>query len=391
VLTIAHNAVAASNRARFDALARLPDLDMTLLTPRWWFEEGRRIDVAHSTAWRVGHTLFTSNGTRHVYMSGLLEAIRATRPDVIDLFEEPFSLVALQTLLLRDLLAPRAALVFYSAVNVERRWRLPYRQIERLVLRRADGAHAPNADAPKILRAKGFSRQPVSVIPLGVDVERFSSAEPLGLPEVEKPRVGFVGRLEAVKGLDVLLDAFQLLTTAASMVIAGEGSERARLVGRISSTDSTRPSDSRTHTAAHRTHFLPPVTYDEMPAFLKALAVVVLPSVTMLPLHREQFGRVLVEAMAAGVPVVGSSSGAIPEVIGDAGLVVPERDPLALAAAIDRLLTDAELRRTMVARGRLRVERRFAWPVVADQTLELFRSAVAHRRRAAARMQAIRA
>ena len=83
--------------------------------------------------------------------------MRATRPDVIDLFEEPFSLVALQTLLLRDLLAPSAALVFYSAVNVQRRWRWPYRAIERLVLRRADGAHAPNRDVPPILRAKGLA------------------------------------------------------------------------------------------------------------------------------------------------------------------------------------------------------------------------------------------
>ena len=113
---------------------------------------------------------------------------------------------------------------------------------------------------------------------------------------------------------------------------------------------------------------LPPVSYEDMPAFLKSLDVLVLPSVTILPLHREQFGRVLVEAMAAGVPVVGSSSGAIPEVIGDAGLVVPERDPSALAAAIDRVLSEPSLRQALVERGRQRVQSHFAWPVVAEQT-----------------------
>jgi glycosyltransferase involved in cell wall biosynthesis len=126
-----------------------------------------------------------------------------------------------------------------------------------------------------------------------------------------------------------------------------------------------------------------------MPGLLKSFDVLVLPSVTIVPLHREQFGRVLIEAMAAGVPVVGSSSGAIPEVIGDAGLVVPERDATALAQAIDRVLAEPGLRETLVQRGHERVKRHFAWPVVADQTVDLFREAVAHRQRALARLPAV--
>jgi glycosyltransferase involved in cell wall biosynthesis len=347
-----------------------------LLTPRWWFEEGRRIELPRSSPWHVGRTLFTGNGTRHLYVTGLLDALRA-QPDVIDLFEEPFSLVALETLVLRDLLAPRAALVFYSAVNVEREWRVPYRLIERLVLRRADGAHAPNNDVPSVLRHKGFSDQPISVIPLGVAPDRFASAEAMDVPDIARPRIGFAGRLEPVKGLDVLLDAFQLLTNPASLVIAGHGSEETHV-------------QQRADTIAH-VHVLPAVSYERMPAFLKSLDVLVLPSVTILPLHREQFGRVLVEAMAAGVPVIGSSSGAIPEVIGDAGLVVPERDPVALAQAIDRVLSEPHLRDTLVERGIQRVRQQFAWPVIAEQTLDLFRAAIGHRHRALAQLQAVRA
>jgi glycosyltransferase involved in cell wall biosynthesis len=373
VLTIAPDALAASNRRRTQALRETGAVDAMLLTPPWWFEEGRRMDVAPLTAtWRVGRTLFTGNGTRHLYLTGLFDAVRATRPDVIDLYEEPFSLVALQTVLARDVLAPSAALVFYSAVNVVRDWRWPYRAIERFVFRRADGAYAPSQDVPRVLRSKGFPvERPVQVITLGVDVERFAAAGAMDLEGIGRPRVGFVGRLEPVKGLGVLVDAFRRLATRASLVVAGEGSQRRVLAG-------------------DRVHVLAPVAYERLPAFMKSLDLLVLPSVTILPLHREQFGRVLVEAMAAGVPVVGSSSGAIPEVIGDAGLVVPEGDPLALARAIDAVLTDAELRQGLIERGRRRAATYFDWSVVARQTLGLFHAAVAHRR-GMATMEAVRA
>lgn len=362
VLTIAHNAVAASNRARSEALGRLPGVDVRLLTPPWWFEEGRRVEARRSPGWRVGRTLFAGNGTRHVYVTGLLDSLRQCQPDVIDLYEEPFSLVALQTLLAREVLAPRAALVFYSAVNVEREWRWPYRAVERLVLRRADGAHAPNDDVPRILRAKGLAAdRPIAVIPLGVDVNRFASAAPMDLPDVPRPRIGFVGRFEPVKGLDVLMDAFRRLATHASLVLAGDGSQRGMLAG-------------------ERVHVLPSLEFDSVPSFLKALDVLVLPSVTILPQHREQFGRVLVEAMAAGVPVIGSTSGAIPAVIGDAGLIVPERDAVGLANAIDAVLSRPDLRQALVQRGLQRAQGRFGWSTIAEQTLDLFRQAVAHRR-----------
>jgi glycosyltransferase involved in cell wall biosynthesis len=370
VLTVAHNAVASSNRQRVDALRRLPDVDVSLLTPPWWHEEGRRLEVPPGANWRIGRTAFTGNGTRHVYLSGLFESVRKCTPDVIDLFEEPFSLVALQTLIARNLFAPRAALVLYSAVNVERTWRLPYRVIERMVLRCADGAHAPNADVPPILGKRGL-RGPAAVIPLGVDVQRFAAASPMDL-DLPRPRVGFLGRLDAVKGLDVLLDAFGRVQARASLVVAGDGPQRTQLSGRGAT-------------------LLSALRYEQVPSLLKALDVLVLPSVTILPLHREQFGRVLVEAMAAGVPVIGSDSGAIPQVIGEAGLVVPERDPTALAAAIDRVLADADLRARLIEAGGERARTHFAWPVVAEQTVGLFRSAMLHRRHVRRLLEEVRA
>ena len=180
--------------------------------------------------------------------------------------------------------------------------------------------------------------------------------------------MGFVGRLEPVKGVEVLISAAARLSSPASIVIAGDGPEKGRLL-RLAAARGVQG----------RVSFLGQVAYAEVPGLLKALDVLVLPSVTLLPWHKEQFGRVLVEAMAAGVPVVGSSSGAIPEVIGDAGLVAPEGDAAALAAALDRLLADPALRAALVERARQRVVSQYAWPVLAARTRELYLRGVAHR------------
>jgi glycosyltransferase involved in cell wall biosynthesis len=87
---------------------------------------------------------------------------------------------------------------------------------------------------------------------------------------------------------------------------------------------------------------------------------------------REQFGRVLVEAMAGYIPVIGSTCGAIPEVIADAGLVFPEGDAQELAQAMRRMLTDAELREHCATLGKARVEENYSWDVVARKTFALF-------------------
>lgn len=388
VLIVAHNAVGESNRMRVESIAGLADVDVELLTPRWWIEEGGRIDVrpqprGERFRWHVGRTLFTNNGTRHLYMERLFHVLRRFRPDVIDLYEEPFTFVAQQALLGRRAFAPRAALLFYSAVNVNRTWRRPYRWIERAMLASADGAYVPNADVPSILRAKGM-RAPVEVVPLGVDAARFATATARDLSrdfgvETGPPYVGFLGRLEPVKGLGVLLHAASRLRTPATVVIAGDGPERDRLASLV-----------RRDALDRRVRFLPGLPFQEVPSFIKALDLLVLPSVTIPPQHREQFGRVLVEAMAAGVPVIGSSSGAIPEVIGDAGIVVPEGDAAALAEAIDRVVGDPALGSELSRRGRARVAEYYAWPVIARRMQALYRAAVVRRRGAMMRDAATR-
>ena len=108
-----------------------------------------------------------------------------------------------------------------------------------------------------------------------------------------------------------------------------------------------------------------------MDRFWHSIDVLALPSLTT-PRWAEQFGRVLVEAMARGVPVVGSSSGAIPEVIGDAGLIFPEGDAPALAAAIDRIRDSADLRASLIARGLARAQRCYSQDVIMNQIVAFY-------------------
>jgi glycosyltransferase involved in cell wall biosynthesis len=184
-----------------------------------------------------------------------------------------------------------------------------------------------------------------------------------------RPYVGFLGRLEPVKGLDYLLEAATRLRSPGTLVIAGDGPEGPRLKALAAERGLTE-----------RVRFLPGMPFAAVPGFIRALDALVLPSITIPPEHKEQFGRVLTEAMAAGVPVLGSSSGAIPEVIDQAGLVVPERDPAALADGIERLLADPDLRTHLAELGRTRVREQYGWPTVARRAVELFEDAIARRR-----------
>ncbi len=160
--------------------------------------------------------------------------------------------------------------------------------------------------------------------------------------------VGFAGRIMAGKGWRVLLAALAQLPENFKCLIAGTGDEEAEL--RLW---------CLLPALCSRVHYLGVFEKEELWDFYRALDIFVLPSVTT-PYWTEQFGSVLAEAMSCGVPVIGSSSGAIPEVVGDCGLIVEENNPTALAKAICTLANDPLLRATYIERGLLHFEQEFS-------------------------------
>jgi glycosyltransferase involved in cell wall biosynthesis len=129
---------------------------------------------------------------------------------------------------------------------------------------------------------------------------------------------------------------------------------------------------------ADRISWLDELHSGDMPAFYHSLDALVLPSLSRRN-WVEQFGRVLIEAMACGTPVVGSQSGEIPGVIGDAGLTFPEGDSAALAQHLYRLQHDPRLWADLTHRGRRRVEAQFTQHLVASRTVQVYREIAAAR------------
>jgi glycosyltransferase involved in cell wall biosynthesis len=210
-------------------------------------------------------------------------------------------------------------------------------RLARRVLRRARlvvCASSALADAAQELGARE-----VRVIPSAVEVP-----ERVGEP-AEPPEVLFVGRLSPEKGILELVEAADGL----ALVVAGDGPLRERVPGALG--------------------FVP---HHALGPLYERAAVVAVPS------HREGFGVACAEAMAHGRPVVASAVGGLLDLVvdGETGVLVPPRDVVALRAALERLLGDADLRRRFGDAGRERVRALFSWPAVTDATLAAYDEAL---------------
>lgn len=353
-------------RRKCDAICREGDVDLTLLTPPYWREpwsQGRRVRFEPQVGGEPYRSVvvpvwFAGNGHLAFFRGQVGHLLETFRPDVIDLEREPWSWAAGQMLWLRNRRCRGARLVFHASQNALKWYPPPFRQIERAVYRQADGALARSRGAAAVLRARGF-RGRLRVIPHGVDTGLFSPVD--AARRDREPVVGFVGALTRQKGVDVLLRAVARIQPPTRCLVVGDGPERACL-GAL----------ARALGIEARVDFRGPVPHQKVPEFLNRMTVFALPAVS-LPGLAERFGRVLLEAMAAGVPVVGSDSGEIPNIVGDAGFVVPEGDPAALARALEEVLGEGGKALELADRARRRVERHYSWDVVARQTLEVYR------------------
>jgi glycosyltransferase involved in cell wall biosynthesis len=366
VLMLSKACVVGIYQRKLEAIARLGVELLTLVPPSWQDERGElRLERVYTDGYRLETLPIALNGSFHLHFyPGLGRRIRAFRPHIVHIDEEPYNLAAWQALYHARRVGAKT--LFFSWQNICRDYPPPFSWGERWVLNHADYALAGTESAAQVWRGKGYAGR-LRVIPqFGVDPELFKPSPPAPLSQGEgssKPfTIGYVGRLVEEKGVRQLIEAASRLT----------GVEwRLRLIG-----GGPLKGDLQTRAKhlglAGRVQFCDQIPSTDMPAQYAQLDGLVLPSLTR-PNWKEQFGRVLIEAMACGVPVIGSDSGAIPDIIGDAGLIVPEGEAGALAGALHRLWSEPELRAALGAKGRARALAHFTHEGVAAATVDVYR------------------
>lgn len=364
VLRIAHASLTPALRERERALAkRCADIDLEVLTTARWREAGVDVQATDDDLFPV--TPARAYLSNHIQLFAydprtLIAALRRHRPHLIDLNHEPYSIACAEVLALCDFMTPGTPVVMQIAQNILRRYPPPINWLQRRALRRVNAAYACSEEARAVLRAKGFDK-PIGIVPFGVNTEAFAPHRAV-MPTDGALTIGFVGRMLPGKGLGVLAEALPRIANEDwKLLVVGDGPERKSFEQALAE-----------RRLMDRAEFAGAVAYERVPDFYRRMDVFVMPTRTTKRIS-EQFGRVLVEAMSSGVPVVGTTCGAIPEVVENAGLIVPEGDPAAIAEALRTLMRDEPMRERLAKAGRKRVEQNYSWEQVARKTHTLFR------------------
>ena len=370
VLLIAHACqVRTEGQQRAQQLGQLPGVELLVLVPDRWNEYGKyrksQLPEAPSYAFEEKKIRWPWSGPAQWYFHhypDLAKTLSSFKPDVIDIWEEQWGLVSVHACWLRNRILPSAKIVVETEANINRHHPFPFTQFRRYTLQNADFAVTRQTEGIGVLRAHGY-KGPAKFIGNGVDADLFRPLDreackrALGLKGFV---AGYVGRIIEAKGLMDAVEAAAMCPPDVSLLFVGAGVFQPALETRLAELG-----------LSDRARFLPQRPMAELPEVMNAMDVLLLPSRTTRT-WKEQFGRVIIEAQACRTPVIGSDSGGIPEVVGDGGLIVPERNPGALAQALTRLRNNPALVAELGKRGRAQVRDRYTWRRIAEQMRDVY-------------------
>ncbi|GAK49309.1 glycosyl transferase group 1 [Candidatus Moduliflexus flocculans] len=290
----------------------------------------------------------------------ILQDIRRIQPDILHIFEEISGIIAFQSVLFRNLCGLNSRMFVYSAENIPGNVHPLFRVPMRYVMRHVEQAFVCSVSVETTLRQEGFCK-PITVFPLGVDTNRFckfdASALKAQLGLDGKFVLGYCGRLLESKGILLLADMMPHLPEEIHLLMIGSGAEQL-FRRRVAE-----------HGVAHRVHLAGNIEYENLPSYLNCMNLGIVPSQTT-PRWKEQFGRSIIELMSCEIPVIGSDSGSIPEIVGEAGAIFPEHDIHACLAQIRRFFSSPEACIRSGLAGRKRVLESYSAEVMSKMLFD---------------------
>ena len=332
--------------------------------PSGWLEVGQECE---SDGYRLASVPLIDPRRYNLGFKGecLRQVLRKARADIVHVWDEAVSHCLYQVSWLRLLASRKSRVLFYGFQNIPFKWGVLGKLIWKSTWTQVAGGVAANNEALTILSQAGFPRnRPMERIFWGIPTDIFRPMDKHALKRelnLEYEHIiGYVGRLVHEKGLAWLLAAMKQLPTNVHCLIVGSGPMRGEL-----ELWSELPS------LTGRVHLLDAKPAEELPRYLNCMDALAVPSLTTVE-WKEQYGRVIAEAMACGVPVVGSDSGAIPEVVDSAGLIIPEGDTSALAEALHRAIFD-EVRAHLIKQGLQRVKEELSVQAMGRRLTDFYR------------------
>jgi glycosyltransferase involved in cell wall biosynthesis len=355
VVRIYHAGRDAAHRERDRALVRA-GVDVTLIVPAEWpggsDEIGNeQFEVVELPVLRPGDV----NRHRYREFDDIVDVLDRVQPDLLDLHEEPFSAVVRQ--ILRKVRHSLPA-VSYAAQNIDKRFPPPFAQWERAALMRLGGIYPCTRQAASVVVGKGFPGH-VRVLPLAPPPQIAIGHQQAPTDELH---MLLVGRLVPEKGVTDAVETLAALRERdvdADLTVVGDGPER----------DAATALAERLN-VAHAVELRPWASAEEIARHYANAHVLLAPS-RRTRTWVEQFGRMVVEALAAGAVVVGYATGSLPEVVGDAGVLVPEGDVQGMADAIAGFVADPIGWKALRVAG-LRAAPTTTWDAVARGQRELY-------------------
>ncbi len=374
VLVLSHSYIMKPYRRKFTLIAAKPNIIVRVLTPNKWYESFQEINFSpdeNTDCEEVACPIrFSGYGSRFYYRGNIAKHFKDFKPDIIHLEEEAWSLNALQTVRLKRKYCPNSRFIFRTSLSIPSKQRfgpLPI-WIEKRVFRETDIAFPLSKNAGEILKLRGYEGTQIP-FPNGVDISLFNKRDMYQLKDTLGIKdcfvIGYIGRIIQMKGIDTLIEAAAKLNFPYKLLIVGQGEDKPLF-----------ESLALNYQINEKIVWIDAVPPEKVPDYLNCMNTLILPSRTTSD-WVEFFGRVLIEGMACEVPVIGSDSGEIPHVIGDAGFVFKEGDASELAEKIRKIADEHTLYKTFQKRGLERVQE-FTWETIAQRTYDVYQDLFAN-------------